>query len=178
MARSLTYTGSISPVPNVSCSGTLLVSRAFAYLGLLATVLDLTHSSFGLSLHSFCRLGAVVSLLGAARSGPLFSLPVTEFSYASSPVFSQSCARLNALLPILDSAHLGVSLPLKDFSQLDVSLPTFGLARCGFLFLLLVLEIACLESLVSSQSLSHLEPTPPVLDLSNLNAFASPKVLS
>lgn len=158
--------------------GTLLVFRSFAYMEFLPSVLDLVHSKLSASLQSLARLDPRASLLGLARAGPLFSLPITECCHLGPPPSFQMSSYLDASLPTSDCARLDLSAMPKGLHWVDAVLLMFGVAHYGLLFLLLVTEITHPETLSLLQSLSHVSLTLSVPDRSNLEASLMLQVLS
>jgi len=76
------------------------------------------------SLRSFSRLGASLSLLGRARLGSLVS--VLGITRVGASLSLRSFARIGSSLSVLDFANLGSSLSVRSYARLGSTLQIYG----------------------------------------------------
>eukprot|EP00435_Cladocopium_sp_Y103_P006993 s1323_g2.t1 len=167
------------------CLGSFSSASGFAHLELFPSVQSSSHPdplpllfSFASldvspSLHSYCRMGSLVPVLGPACFGLVSLLLVLENLQLESFLFSQASARLDLLVLILDLISMEFTTPLRQLGCLEPVVSILGLAR--FDLSVSLLGMSLFEPSLPSQSLSKPDAFIFILDFFHVDLPVFPQ---
>lgn len=148
------------PLSDFAALDSTLSTQSCARLALSAFSFDFAHPDPLASLQQLHRIALLVSVVGAAMSGAVLSVPDHTQVESSSPL--QFSARMDFVMFAFGSATSDSSLFLQRSACLDSALLSFGSARLGDTAPLP--DFVMLGLAVSARSCAHLDPVASVPD--------------
>lgn len=126
--------------------------RFLSCLGVSLLVLDFLHSGSALLPRSFLRSSSSAFMLGLARLGFVFPLPVPDYVHPSLPSPIRSTAHMGTSTFTLDLLHLKSSLSVQASCRVESQALTLGLARIESVFSSSVLDSVHMGASLFAQS--------------------------